>query len=175
MSRDLASLVGQSLMFRYRSGSPADRETFNRIEMWGAFFGDNLTSRNHSGAHPTAQKRRAGRTSSFIAAGREGGIVTRLPADMVTVPSAMGLGALSEDVIRESAASMPANFDRLVSTQTTHRLRISTTIRRIIDSNEIVWRNTRCCEQSRCRHDQGHLEERVIPTVKHWAREYAYR
>lgn len=109
MASDIHSLVGQSIMFRFIGPefTRADREAFNRIRPGGVlFFGDNLTSREQIQAL-TGQLQDAARDEGlpplFIAADQEGGIVTRLPADMVTVPSAMGLGALSEDVIRESA------------------------------------------------------------------------
>lgn len=96
-------------MFRFLGPefTPADREAFNRIRPGGVlFFGDNLTGRAQIKAL-TAQLQEAARDEGLppllIAADQEGGIVTRLPADMVTVPSAMGLGTLSADVIRESA------------------------------------------------------------------------
>ncbi len=109
MSSDIHSLVGQSLMFRFTGPefTPADREAFNRLRPGGVlFFGDNLTSRDQITAL-TAQLQAAAQEEGLlplmIAADQEGGIVTRLPGDMVTVPSAMGLGPLPEDVIRESA------------------------------------------------------------------------
>lgn len=109
MSSDIHSLVGQSIMFRFVGPefTSADREAFNRIRPGGVlFFGDNLTSREQIRAL-TAQLQQAAKEEGlpplFIAADQEGGIVTRLPAEMVTVPSAMGLGALPDNVIRESA------------------------------------------------------------------------
>lgn len=106
---DYASLVGQSLMFRFLGPefTPADRAAFNTIRPGGVlFFGDNLTSRDQVRAL-TEQLQEAAREEGLppllIAADQEGGIVTRFPVDMVTVPSAMGLGALPTETIRKSA------------------------------------------------------------------------
>lgn len=106
---DIASLVGQSLMFRFIGPefTASDREAFNTIRPGGVlFFGDNLTSREQIRALTTQLQQAAreeGMPPLLIAADQEGGIVTRLPVDMVTVSSAMGLGALPVGPIRESA------------------------------------------------------------------------
>lgn len=109
MSEDIRSLVGQSLMFRFEGPefTDKDREAFNYVRPGGVlFFGDNLTSYDQV-RELTAQLQEAARDEGlpplFIAADQEGGIVTRFPVDMITVPSAMALGALPEDDIRKSA------------------------------------------------------------------------
>src|SRR5699024_1624358 len=94
LSSDIHSLVGQSLMFRFIGPefTSADREAFNRIRPGVVlFFGNNLTIPQQIIAL-TAQLQAAAQEEGlpplFSAADQEGGIVTRLPADMVTVPSA---------------------------------------------------------------------------------------
>lgn len=175
MSKDLASLVGQSIMFRFEGPvfTDADREAFNRIRPGGVlFFGDNLTSRDQISAL-TAQLQEAAREEDlpplFIAADQEGGIVTRLPTDMVTVPSAMGLGPLPEDDIRESAR---LNARQLLS------VGINTNYAPCIDINNnpknpvirtrSFGESPEMVAKAGLATIAGHLDEGVIPTVKHF-------
>lgn len=175
MSTDLASLVGQSIMFRFEGPvfTEADREAFNRIRPGGVlFFGDNLTSRAQIAAL-TAQLQEAAREEGlpplFIAADQEGGIVTRLPVDMVTVPSAMGLGPLSEEDIRASArlnarqllnVGININYAPTIDINNNPQNPVIRT-RSFGETPEMVARAGLATIA-------GHIDEGVIPTVKHF-------
>lgn len=109
MYPDIPSLVGQSIMFRFMGPKlqASDIEAFKRIRPCGVlYFGDNLTSFDQIRAL-SAQLQELARAEGIppllIAADQEGGIVTRFPPDMVTVASAMGIGPLPDDLIRENA------------------------------------------------------------------------
>ena len=175
MAVDIPSLVGQSLMFRFMGPefTPADREAFNQIRPGGVlFFGDNLTSREQIEALTAelqAAARQEGLPPLFIAADQEGGIVTRLPADMVTVPSAMGLGPLPEGVIRESARlnarqllgiGINMNYAPTADINNNPENPVIRT-RSFGESPEVVSRAVVATVA-------GHLDEGVIPTVKHF-------
>lgn len=171
----IADLVGQSIMFRFLGPelTPADREAFNTIRPGGVlFFGDNLTSREQIRAL-TQQLQQAAREEGLppllIAADQEGGIVTRFPTDMVTVSSAMGLGPLPAEVIRDSAR-LNARQLREVGINTNYAPTAD------INSNPLnpVIR-TRSFGESAAMVSEavvatmlGHLDEGVIPTLKHF-------
>lgn len=171
----LASLVGQSLMFRFLGPefTTADHDAFNTIRPGGVlFFGDNLTSREQIRAL-TQQLQDAAREEGlpplFIAADQEGGIVTRLPADMVTVPSAMGLGPLPANVIRESArinarqlreVGININYAPTADINSNPANPVIRT-RSFGETPEIVSAAVLATMA-------GHIDEGVIPTLKHF-------
>lgn len=175
MSSDLISLVGQSLMFRFLGPefTPADREAFNRIRPGGVlFFGDNLTSRNQIRAltdQLQAVAREEGLPPLFIAADQEGGIVTRLPADMVTVPSAMGLGPLPSDVIRESARLNARQLRGVgINTNYAPTADINNNPQNPVIRTRSFGESPEMVSEAVVATIAGHLDERVIPTVKHF-------
>lgn len=175
MSRDLPSLVGQSLMFRFLGSefTRADREAFNRVRPGGVlFFGDNLSSRAQIRAL-TAQLQQAaheeGLPPLFIAADQEGGIVTRLPADMVTVPSAMGLGALSTDVIRESACVNAHQLRQVgINTNYAPTADINNNPQNPVIRTRSFGESAEVVARAVVATVEGHVEVGVIPTVKHF-------
>lgn len=175
MSTDLASLVGQSIMFRFEGPvfTAADREAFNRIRPGGVlFFGDNLTSRSQIVAL-TAQLQKAAREEGlpplFIAADQEGGIVTRLPTDMVTVPSAMGLGALPAEEIRESARLNARQLMSVgINTNYAPTVDINSNPNNPVIRTRSFGETPEMVSIAGVATIQGHLDEGVIPTVKHF-------
>ena len=94
-----AELVGQSIMMRFEGPVFTDeaRAAFREIRPCGViFFADNITSREQVHALTSelqAEARSVGMPPLLIAADQEAGIVSRLPADMVTSPGAMALTA----------------------------------------------------------------------------------
>ena len=96
---DLGALVGQSMMLRFEGPvfTEEARATFREVRPGGViFFADNITSRAQ--VHALTAELQAvaadlGMPPLLIAADQEGGIVSRLPADMVTPPGAMALTA----------------------------------------------------------------------------------
>ena len=100
MTRPTSSeLAGQSMMLRFAGPdfTAEAREAFHRMRPCGViFFADNITSREQVHALTAqlqAEARSLGMPPLLIAVDQEGGIVSRLPADMVTVPGAMALTA----------------------------------------------------------------------------------
>jgi beta-N-acetylhexosaminidase len=162
-------------MFRFLGPefTPDDRKAFNTIRSGGVlFFGDNLTSRDQIRAL-TEQLQDAAREEGlpplFIAADQEGGIVTRLPADMVTVPSAMGLGSLPAETIRESArinsrqlreAGINTNYAPTADINSNPLNPVIRT-RSFGETPEIV-------SAAVLTTMAGHIDESVIPTLKHF-------
>lgn len=94
-----SELAGQSIMLRFEGPNFTDeaRRAFREIRPCGViFFADNITSREQIHSLTTelqAEARTLGMPPLLIAADQEGGIVSRLPPDMVTVPGAMALTA----------------------------------------------------------------------------------
>jgi len=94
-----AQLAGQSMMLRFEGSVFTDdaKRAFRQIRPCGViFFADNITSREQVHALTADLQREArslGMPPLLIAADQEGGIVSRLPPDMVTVPGAMALTA----------------------------------------------------------------------------------
>ncbi len=162
-------------MFRFLGPefTARDREAFNTIRPGGVlFFGDNLTSRDQIRAltqHLQDAAREEGMPPLFIAADQEGGIVTRLPADMVTVPSAMGLGPLPAETIRESAR---------INARQLREVGINTNYAPTADINSNPFNpviRTRSFGESPevvsaavLATMAGHIDEGVIPTLKHF-------
>jgi len=105
-----AAIVGQSMMLRFEGPVfTADaRAAFREIRPCGViFFADNITSREQLHALTSelqAEARSLGMPPLLIAADQEAGIVSRLPADMVTPPGAMALTARRNRADTEEAA-----------------------------------------------------------------------
>lgn len=106
----IAELVGQSMMLRFEGPTFTDeaRAAFREIRPCGViFFADNITSRaqlHALTAELQAEAHSLGMPPLLIAVDQEGGLVSRLPADMVTVPGAMALTArANRDDIEEAA------------------------------------------------------------------------
>lgn len=150
-----------------------DREAFNRIRPGGVlFFGDNLTSREQIRAL-TRQLQDAAREEGmpplFIAADQEGGIVTRLPVDMVTVPSAMGLGSLPADVIRESAQLNARQLRNVgINTNYAPTADINNNPQNPVIRTRSFGESPDVVSSAVIATIEGHLDEGVIPTVKHF-------
>lgn len=175
MSIDNASLVGQSIMFRFMGPefTAKDRELFNRIRPGGVlYFGDNLTSRSQIQELSTQLQEAAkeeGLPPLFIAADQEGGIVTRLPSDLVTVPSAMGLGALSIEDIRESARLNARQLRSLgINTNYAPTVDINNNPQNPVIRTRSFGVKPDVVSRAGVATIAGHLDENVIPTVKHF-------
>lgn len=171
----IADLVGQSLMFRFLGPefTSADREAFNAIRPGGVlFFGDNLTSRDQIRAL-TQQLQEAAREEGlpplFIAADQEGGIVTRLPADMVTVPSAMGLGSLPAEVVRESARINARQLREVgINTNYAPTADINSNPLNPVIRTRSFGETPEMVSAAVLATMAGHIDEGVIPTLKHF-------
>lgn len=89
------ALIGQSMMMRFQGPvfTEEAKAAFREIRPGGIiFFADNITSRQQVHAltrELQAEARSLGMPPLLIAADQEAGIVSRLPADMVTPPGAM--------------------------------------------------------------------------------------
>lgn len=168
-------LVGQSIMFRFVGPvfRQEDKDAFRRIHPAGVlFFADNLESRDQIRAlteELQATGQEEGMQPLFIAADQEGGIVTRLPPDMVTIPSAMALGAMDEADIREMArvtarelleVGINMNYAPTVDVNINPENPVIRT-RSFGESPEMVSRAGVAAIR-------GHLDEGVIPTIKHF-------
>ena len=105
-----AELVGQSMMLRFEGPvfTAEARAAFREIQPCGViFFADNITSREQLHSLTTelqAEARSLGMPPLLIAADQEAGLVSRLPADMVTPPGAMALTARGNRADTEEAA-----------------------------------------------------------------------
>ncbi len=103
-------LVGQSMMLRFEGPAFTDsaRTAFREIRPCGViFFADNITSREQLHAltdELQAEAKSLGLPPLLIAVDQEAGIVSRLPADMVTPPGAMALTARGNRADTEEAA-----------------------------------------------------------------------
>ena len=175
MSFDIASLVGQSIMFRFLGPefTAADREAFNTIRPAGVlFFGDNLTSREQIRAltqQIQAAAREEGIPPLLIAADQEGGIVTRLPPDMITVPSAMGLGPLPADVIRTSARINARQLREVgINMNYAPTADINNNPHNPVIRTRSFGETADVVSKATVATIAGHLDEGVIPTVKHF-------
>ncbi|MGC4190685.1 MAG: glycoside hydrolase family 3 protein [Thermomicrobiales bacterium] len=108
--RETASLVGQSMMFRFEGPVFTDeaKAAFAEMRPGGVlYFGDNIASREqvrNLSAELQAEARRLGMPPLLIAIDQEGGIVSRFSPDMVTVPGAMALTADGDAADIEAAA-----------------------------------------------------------------------
>lgn len=107
---DLRALVGQSMMLRFEGPvfTPAARAALHEIRPGGVIlFADNITSREQIHtltAELQAEATALGLPPLLIAADQEGGIVSRLPASMVTPPGAMAHSALNDPALAEQSA-----------------------------------------------------------------------
>ncbi|HYI23829.1 MAG TPA: glycoside hydrolase family 3 protein [Thermomicrobiales bacterium] len=113
MSRiNLNALVGQSMMMRFEGQVFTDeaRAAFREIRPGGIiYFADNITSREQIHAltrELQAEARSLDMPPLLISADQEAGIVSRLPADMVTPPGAMALTANGNPSETERCASI---------------------------------------------------------------------
>lgn len=175
VSGSLSSLVGQSIMFRFLGSefTASDREAFNRIRPGGIlYFGDNLTSaaqiRELSEQLQDAA-REEGMPPLFIAADQEGGIVTRLPVDMVTVPSAMALGPLSKETIRESARITAHELREVgINTNYAPTADINNNPHNPVIRTRSFGETPEMVSRAVVASIEGHLDEGVIPTIKHF-------
>ncbi|MDQ4100536.1 MAG: glycoside hydrolase family 3 protein [Chloroflexota bacterium] len=110
MTTDPRALAGQSMMFRFEGPVFTDqaRAAFAHVKPAGVlFFADNITSRVQVHAlcgELQAEARRLGMPPLLIAVDQEGGLVSRLPADFVTVPSAMAQSATGDPAVAEACA-----------------------------------------------------------------------
>lgn len=162
-------------MFRFLGPefTPADREAFNTIRPGGVlFFGDNLTGRDQIRAL-TQQLQQAAREEGlpplFIAADQEGGIVTRLPADMVTVPSAMGLGSLPAETIRESARINSRQLREVgINTNYAPTADINSNPLNPVIRTRSFGETQEVVSAAVLATMAGHIDEGVIPTLKHF-------
>lgn len=175
MSPDIRSLVGQSLMFRFEGPefTPADREAFNHVRPGGVlFFGDNLASHGQVKAL-TAELQQAAREEGlpplFIAADQEGGIVTRFPVDMITVPSAMALGPLDEETIRESARITGKQLLEVgINTNYAPAVDININPQNPVIRTRSFGETPEMVARAGVATMRGFQDEGVIPTVKHF-------
>jgi beta-N-acetylhexosaminidase len=162
-------------MFRFLGSefTPDDRKAFNTIRPGGVlFFGDNLTSRHQIRAltqQLQAAAREEGLPPLFIAADQEGGIVTRLPADMVTVPSAMGLGALPAETIRESARINARQLREVgINTNYAPTADINSNPLNPVIRTRSFGETAETVSEAVLATMAGHIDESVIPTLKHF-------
>ncbi len=102
MTTTARELAGQSMMFRFHGPEFTDeaRRAFADIRPAGVlFFSDNITSRSQIRNLCAELQREAASLELpplLIAVDQEGGLVSRLPADFVTVPSAMAQAATGD-------------------------------------------------------------------------------
>lgn len=168
-------LSGQSMMFRFRGPEFTNdaRKAFRVIRPSGVlFFADNLTSREQIRAltdELQAEANAQGMPPLFIAADQEGGIVTRLPVDMVTTPGGMAIGHLPPEDIEEMSrvtarqlleVGINVNFAPTVDVNNNPANPVIRT-RAFGETPEVVSR-------AAVAFIRGHIDEDVIPTVKHF-------
>ncbi len=175
MSADASGIVGQSLMFRFMGPefTQTDREAFNRIRPGGVlYFGDNLTSFQQIqelSVQLQAAAREEGMPPLLIAADQEGGIVTRFPPDMVTVPSAMALGPLPENLIRASARITAAQLAAVgINTNYAPTIDINNNPLNPVIRTRSFGETAEIVSRAAVASIAGYLDEGVIPTVKHF-------
>jgi beta-N-acetylhexosaminidase len=105
-----AELAGQSMFLRFEGPvfTAEARAAFRTVRPAGIiYFADNITSREQVHAlcaELQAEARALGMPPLLIGADQEAGIVSRLPADMVTPPGAMALTAHGNDADTEACA-----------------------------------------------------------------------
>lgn len=174
-TESLSRIAGQSIMFRFMGPefTASDRDAFRRIRPAGVlFFADNLTSREQIRAltdelQDTAKSE--GMPPLFIAADQEGGIVSRLPPDMVTAPGGMAIGHLPPEDVEEMAritarqlleVGINLNFAPTVDVNNNPANPVIRT-RAFGETPEVVIRSALASIR-------GHLAENVIPTIKHF-------
>lgn len=168
-------LAGQSIMFRFHGPhfTDEDQDAFRKIRPAGVlFFADNLTSREQIRALTDELQLEAaalGMPPLLIAADQEGGIVTRLPVDMVTVPGGMAVGHLDESDIEETSritarqlreVGINVNFAPTVDVNNNPENPVIRT-RAYGETPEVVSR-------AALAFIRGHIDEQVVPTVKHF-------
>lgn len=170
-----ARLAGQSIMFRFHGPvfKDDDREAFRKIRPSGVlFFADNLTSREQIRAltdELQAEAKSLGMPPLLIAADQEGGIVSRLPVDMVTTPGGMAIGHLEPHDIEEMSritarqlleVGINVNFAPTVDVNNNPENPVIRT-RAFGETADVVSR-------AALAFINGHIQEEVVPTVKHF-------
>jgi beta-N-acetylhexosaminidase len=111
---EIRRLVGQSIMLRFDGPVFTDeaQAVFREIRPGGViFFADNITSRRQVHALTSelqAEARSLEMPPLLIGADQEGGIVSRLPAEMVTPPGPMALTATGDVLAMERSARITA-------------------------------------------------------------------
>lgn len=175
MPADIASLVGQSIMFRFLGPelTASDIDAFKRIRPCGVlYFGDNLTSFGQIRALSSQLQELAqaeGMPPLLIAADQEGGIVTRFPPDMVTVASAMGIGALPDEVIRENARLTARQLRAVgINTNFAPTIDINNNPLNPVIRTRSFGENAEIVSRAGVASIAGMIDEGVIPTVKHF-------
>ena len=171
----IQELAGQSIFFRFLGPvfTDDDREAFRRIRPAGVlFFADNLTSRGQIQALTAELQDEAaalGMPPLLIAADQEGGIVSRLPADMVTVPGAMALGQLPEDDIREMARITARQLlDVGINLNFAPTVDVNNNPANPVIRTRAFGETVEAVSRAALATIRGFLEEGVIPTVKHF-------
>jgi len=168
-------LAGQSIMFRFHGPVFTDeaREAFRSIRPAGVlFFADNLTSREQIRAlteELQAEAKAIGIPPLLIAADQEGGIVSRLPPDMVTPPGGMALGHLPPEDIEEMSR---------VTARQLHEVGINVNFAPTVDVNNnpknpvirtrAFGERPEVVSRAAIAFIHGHIHEDVVPTVKHF-------
>jgi beta-N-acetylhexosaminidase len=162
-------------MFRFRGPVFTDeaRDAFRRIRPAGVlFFADNLTSRKQIRAltdELQAEAKALDMPPLLIAADQEGGIVSRLPVDMVTAPGGMAIGHLPPEDIEEMSritarqlheVGINVNFAPTVDVNNNPRNPVIRT-RAFGETPDVVSR-------AAVAFINGHIQEEVVPTVKHF-------
>ncbi|HWV23641.1 MAG TPA: glycoside hydrolase family 3 N-terminal domain-containing protein [Thermomicrobiales bacterium] len=168
-------LAGQSIMFRFHGPVFTDeaREAFKTIRPAGVlFFADNLTSRGQIRAltdELQAEAKALGMPPLLIAVDQEGGIVTRLPVDMVTTPGGMAIGHLDTADIEETSritarqlreVGINVNFAPTVDVNNNPDNPVIRT-RAFGETPDVVSR-------AAVAFIKGHEDERIVSTVKHF-------
>lgn len=170
-----AELAGQSIMFRFPGPAftPQAREVFLRIRPAGVlFFADNLTSRDQVvdlTGQLQATARAEGMPPLFIAADQEGGVVSRMPPDMITTPGGMAIGHLPDEDIEAisritaeqlHSVGINLNFSPTVDINSNPANPVIRT-RSFAETPDVVTR-------AALAYLKGHLDAGVIPTLKHF-------
>ncbi len=176
MTTDLRALVGQSMMFRFEGPDLTDavRAAFGQVMPAGVlFFADNITSRPQVHAlcgELQEEAQRLGLPPLLIAVDQEGGLVSRLPADFVTVPSAMAQSATGDPAVIEACARITGEQLREVGITLNYAPTLDINVQ---PANPVI--RTRSFGDSPQRVIDGGLATirgltaaGVIPTVKHF-------
>ncbi|MCO5215381.1 MAG: glycoside hydrolase family 3 protein [Thermomicrobiales bacterium] len=175
MYPDIPSLVGQWIMFRFMGPElqASDIDAFKRIRPCGVlYFGDNLTSFDQIRAL-SAQLQELARVEGmpplYIAADQEGGIVTRFPPDMITVASAMGIGPLPDELIRENARLTARQLLAVgINTNFAPTIDINSNPHNPVIRTRSFGENANIVSRAGLATVAGMIDEGVIPTVKHF-------
>lgn len=168
-------LAGQSIFFRFLGPefTDGDREAFRTIRPAGVlFFADNLTSRGQIQALTAelqAEAAALGMPPLLIAADQEGGVVSRLPADMVTVPGAMALGQLPDEDIRAMARITARQLlDVGINLNFAPTVDVNNNPANPVIRTRAFGEDVATVSRAAIATIRGFMDEGVIPTVKHF-------